>query len=788
MKRYSRLILISTAVIALLSFLGATSTCRAYFGEIIKNLGSMYSTDAGGLTFKPDDPDHFYEAWRKRNTIWKRRVSDGAVVEEIPIYWKYPHVSAGIMGMSWDLNRRVFWISDAYGAAAGTTIATLPETGGYATARFNLSHSSGLDYYEPADELWVANALYNKIYHYNTAGQLMGTFVPALADPQGVLRIGDKVWVTDWEKSSNYITQYEMDGVPTGLNILISGRPGLDSNAAALDLAFDGQYLWCLTCNPCRVLQIDIGYATPSPAPSPTPIPVEMPVIDSGDYNGDGTSDIAIFRAAAGLWAVRGITQTYFGRNNDIPVPGDYNGDGITDIGIYREGNSLWAIKDITRAYFGGGTGLTPVPGDYNGDGLCDIALFKESSGLWAIRGQTRMYFGAQGDLPVPGYFTGSRRKDIAVFRPSTGLWSIKNVTRTFFGQAGDIPIAADYNNDRRADIAIYRSSTRLWAVKDQTRVYYGGAAWNQPQPGDYNGSGWCNFGIFQDSPGLWKVRGVTRVYYGKSGDIPVSAPIPISASWNPPAIDSGDYNGDGTSEIAIFRDSAGLWAIRGVTQTFFGERGDIPVSGDYNGDGTTDIGIYRPSSRLWVVRGFTRFYFGNSSSYLPIPGDYNGDGRCDYGIFNTNTGFWQIRIQLWALFISEFYFGTKGDIPVPGYYSHKAVKRAAYFRPSTGRWAIRGWSRFYFGQPQDTPIIGDYNGDGISDIGIYRQSERLWAIRNITRAYYGGFTGNRPVPADYRGNGTAELGIFRENPGTWAIRRLTRVYFGTIGDTPVVR
>ena len=41
---------------------------------------------------------------------------------------------------------------------------------------------------------------------------------------------------------------------------------------------------------------------------------------NNGDYNGDGTSNIAIFRVGSGLWAIRGITRVYFGTSGDIPV------------------------------------------------------------------------------------------------------------------------------------------------------------------------------------------------------------------------------------------------------------------------------------------------------------------------------------------------------------------------------------------------------------------------------------------------------------------------------------
>jgi hypothetical protein len=138
-------------------------------------------------------------------------------------------------------------------------------------------------------------------------------------------------------------------------------------------------------------------------------LPEETVVIDSGDYDGDGTSDIAIFREDSGLWAVKGVTRAYFGSGGDIPVPGDYTGDGKTDLGIFRESSGLWAIRGVTRVYFGSSSDRT-VPGDYDGDGSCDIGIFRPSSGLWAVRSVTRGYFGGSGDRPVPGYYSGGAR------------------------------------------------------------------------------------------------------------------------------------------------------------------------------------------------------------------------------------------------------------------------------------------------------------------------------------------------------------------------------------------
>lgn len=243
----------------------------------------------------------------------------------------------------------------------------------------------------------------------------------------------------------------------------------------------------------------------------------------------------------------------------------------------------------------------------------------------------------------------------------------------------------------------------------------------------------------------------------------------------------SGDYGTAGQSDIAIFRPSTGLWAIRDLSRIYFGGEGDLPVSGDYNGDGLAAPAIFRPSSGLWAVSGGNRVYFGGEGD-IPIPRDYDDDGTADCAIFRPSVGLWSLRG------ISRIYFGNDGDFPVSADYEGGTMN-IGVFRPSTGLWAINDLSRFYFGTAGDLPVPGDYNGDGTAEPGIYRPSNGLWAIKGVTRVYFGSAeNGDWPLPIDADGDGTTELGIYRPTHGLWAIRGVTRVYFGTEDDFPASR
>jgi hypothetical protein len=263
---------------------------------------------------------------------------------------------------------------------------------------------------------------------------------------------------------------------------------------------------------------------TPTPTGTPTPKPTVTPSSQPPwiyDYDGDGTSDIGIFRGSSGLWAIRGVTRVYFGTSTDETAPGDYDGDGTTDIGIFRPASGLWALRDISRIYFGALTD-EPIQGDYSGDGTWDVGVYRSTSGLWAIRGFSWFYFGGSSDDPVPGYYNSDRTRDVMIYRPSTGLWANRGISRFYFGGSTDSLVPGDYYGSGAWSAGIFRPSNGLWSIRGITRIYFGDSS-DTPVPGDYSGSGEDDIGIFRSSIGLWAIRDLTRVYFGSDGEIPVS-------------------------------------------------------------------------------------------------------------------------------------------------------------------------------------------------------------------------------------------------------------------------
>ena len=284
------------------------------------------------------------------------------------------------------------------------------------------------------------------------------------------------------------------------------------------------------------------------------PPPVEAGAV--ADFDGDGATDVSVFRPSTGVWYLRqstgGDRAVAFGAEGDVPVPGDYDGDGTTDLGIYRPSNGVWYLRQSTAgdsASQFGADGDVPVPGDYDGDGTTDLGVYRPSTGVWYLRqsndGDRATQFGAEGDVATPGDYDGDGTTDLGVFRPATGVWYIRQSTAgdraSEFGAAGDVPVPGDYDADGTTDLGVYRPTTGTWYLRQSTdgdRASEFGVTGDVPVPGDYDADGTTDLGVHRPETNVWYLRrsttGDTATQFGAPGDIPLPVPAAIRQSAFP--------------------------------------------------------------------------------------------------------------------------------------------------------------------------------------------------------------------------------------------------------------
>ncbi len=174
--------------------------------------------------------------------------------------------------------------------------------------------------------------------------------------------------------------------------------------------------------------------------------------------------------------------------------------------------------------------------------------------------------------------------------------------------------------------------------------------------------------------------------------------------------------------------------------------------------------------------------YTNYSFNYYIFDGhDFDGDGDSDASVFRPSNGRWYIRG------VGGVVWGHVGDIPVNGDYNGDGTTDVAVWRPSNGWWYQKGIGGTCWGMSGDIPVPGNYDGDvnRTTDIAVWRPSNGKWYIKGIG-SYVWGAAGDIPVPGDYNGDGTTDIAVFRPSNGRWYIKGIGSYVWGTSEDIPV--
>ena len=384
----------------------------------------------------------------------------------------------------------------------------------------------------------------------------------------------------------------------------------------------------------------------------------------TGDFNGDGRTDIAHSRTGCGKWYIslsnndgsgfvteEWTTGAYSALDNNYDgheeiLTGDFNGDGKTDIAHSRSQWGFWRVSIANNAGNGFITeewSTSPyfaidwlqdgyekvVTGDFNGDGKTDIAHSRKGWSVWrvALSNDEGNGFIMQ-DWPTSPYLAIESKV-------SGGIEYVKTIPSCGSVISNSTILTGDFNGDGKTDIAHTRSGCSKWYVSLANT----------------------------DSNGFVTEEWPTGPYYAVDNNYDGHEEVL-----------TGDFNGDGKTDIAHSRSQWGMWRVSVSKGTNF-------VTEDWSTDPQWAI-VNRPDGHERI-----------------IVGDFNGDGRTDIAHARTQWGTWRVAWSTGSNLVTE-------DWPTSPY------------------WALDNGADGY-----ESVISGDFTGDGKTDIAHSRKGWTAWRV-----------------------------------------------------------
>lgn len=419
--------------------------------------------------------------------------------------------------------------------------------------------------------------------------------------------------------------------------------------------------------------------------------------------------------------------------------------------------------------------------------------------------------------VPIAGKWsvdeTGSYRKDfVAVwnkaerrgYMDATNNGAVNGVTDVF-GLLNDIPLSLDYTGDGRDELAFYRPSTREFffhpdfSVNTTPLVLNVGNDGDKPFTGNWSNSAKDGFALYRHAANstthqiiyfnnINSSTGTTVTISGPNDDL-----VPIAGDWDGVAGDGYALYNPNSREIRFYQTINDINPSSIVT---IGNSGDKLVTGDWNGDGRDEIAIFRANQNGTHTFTYFSAYNGSPNSTVVWPAqqmiltnipasrqsiylnsvphtDFLGKPTLSY---NSSA----------SIFPKGIYFATSDAIPplVQAGYNLAIIQTNEY--PLTQTWKanldatnnklkiIPQWLKVggyplsgkfgggrhllgigsrsnasilyydtngdnipdkekHIGAAHDIPFTGDWDGDGRDEIALYRQEGNVVAfLRNI--------------------------------------------------------
>lgn len=307
------------------------------------------------------------------------------------------------------------------------------------------------------------------------------------------------------------------------------------------------------------------------------------------DFNGDGKADIAYYREGNQNRSTADYTQSNFyyldpingtieiqwGRTLDVPIPADYDGDGRTDVSIFRWFDPFAPPFDFNQIWTQ--TNPAPLPSPAPVPVVLPVRGFGNASG----RKMARNFVQETGKNPQKAEVGEFQR----TFIPEVSTSSVKLYRYAFYYQKGEglvgketlvpagaygtylqVPVPEDYNGDGVSQIAVFDVTNRCYHVWERDPAtgdpvdlplpkYCFDPGYDTPVPGDYDGNGAADYAAIKitDSNGgklvQWKINGI-------SGTPQIQ--LANSSPNIKPVV--ADYDGDGITDLAVVQANGSSW------------------------------------------------------------------------------------------------------------------------------------------------------------------------------------------------------------------------------------